>query len=98
MGSKLSLYAELLSKETDIIPKRKTIEAPKEVAPIILPSDAKLITLANISSETKDIVGVYNLSNYRRRQVAVILSPDLRVEIDKLMFETGGLLECEATL
>lgn len=98
MERRLELYSQLLTQPAVIGKKRSLIKEPEQLPPIILPDDAKLITIADLAPETREVVGIYNLSNYRRRQVAVILSPDLRVSIDDLIFDTRGLLECEVTL
>ena len=98
MAGHLNRYIEILDSPKKVGNNSKRLEEPQELPPIILSENSKLITLADQAPETRDVVSAYNLSNYRRRPVAVILSPDLRIEIDELIFDTRGLLDCEATL
>jgi len=98
MANRLALYSELLDNGRVRKSKPARLEEPKALPPIILQDNSKCITLASEAVETKDIVKVFNLGNYRRKPSAVVLVTDLRISIDNLIFDIRGLLECEATL
>lgn len=77
---------------------RKEIKEPDELEPIILPDDSTLITLAEYSPECKEIVRVHSLGNYRKRPDVVVLVPNLKVEMDYLIFDREELTACLPTL
>lgn len=92
----LDLYENLYTLFNNT--SRIEIKEPVEIPPVILPNNSKLITLADNCPETKSVVLVHNLSHYRRRPTNIVLVPDLFVEIDKLIFDREGLMQCTLIL
>lgn len=83
MGT-ISKYSRLLN--TTLVKQPTVVKSPEEVfagKPIL--NDAKDITLAQYSVDTKDAITAHNLKDYRRKRFNLILLPKIDIPFDRIL-------------
>ena len=70
--------------ERVVVPVFKEVE---KLPKITLTSDMKLITTPRSQRILDSVTVVHNLDKYKKRKHAIRLLPDIKIEIDKLIFD-----------